>query len=71
MNWLEFIERFALAQRGFPKGIGVGLTLKSKRSIINKRKLANLRTWEIPEPYLEEIMELIRKEWYRKKRLDK
>ena len=65
MKYDDFITRFSLAQREFPKGIGVGKTMSAKRIVYKRRSLASEKTWEIPEPYLDEIIKECEKKWSR------
>ena len=56
-------ERWSLAQRDYPKGIGVGKTLLIKRMVLNRREQANSPLWVIVPRIQDEIIKRCIKKW--------
>ena len=63
------MDSYALAQREYPLGIGIGKTMRIKKRVLSKYHLASDSfLYDAPDNVLDEILTAIRDEWHRMER---
>ena len=65
----KFMRSYALSQREYPLGIGVGRTMRIKKHVLSKYHLASdIFLYDAPDNVCDEILTAIREEWLKKER---